>query len=81
MQKNWIRREFHSTKVVSFKLFLFNFVFELNIFIADFSLTVENGTFSWGEETNILKNINVKVMKKKLIALVGPVGCGKYVHS
>lgn len=41
------------------------------------ALSIDNGNFSWGGETNTLKNINMKVKKEKLTALVGPVGCGK----
>lgn len=38
---------------------------------------MENGTFSWGEEETVLKNINVRVDKGKLAAVVGTVGSGK----
>ncbi|KAG4077224.1 hypothetical protein HA402_005279 [Bradysia odoriphaga] len=41
------------------------------------ALTIENGNFTWGGESTTLKNINLKVKKEKLVALVGPVGCGK----
>ncbi|XP_037025227.1 multidrug resistance-associated protein 1 isoform X2 [Bradysia coprophila] len=41
------------------------------------SLVVENGTFSWGEEETVLKNINFKVDKGNLAAVVGTVGSGK----
>lgn len=39
-------------------------------------ITVENGTFSWGEEP-ILKNLNIKVVNNSLTAVVGAVGSGK----
>ncbi|KAK9886055.1 hypothetical protein WA026_014838 [Henosepilachna vigintioctopunctata] len=39
-------------------------------------LVIENGTFSWGEEDN-LKNINVRIEKSTLTAVVGSVGAGK----
>ncbi|KAJ6649924.1 Multidrug resistance-associated protein 1 [Pseudolycoriella hygida] len=41
------------------------------------ALSIENGNFSWGGESLTLKNINIQVKKEKLVALVGPVGCGK----
>ncbi|XP_044734303.1 multidrug resistance-associated protein 1 isoform X4 [Chrysoperla carnea] len=39
-------------------------------------LIIENGYFSWGEE-NILENINLKLEKNSLNAVVGSVGAGK----
>nr|CAH7765033.1 unnamed protein product [Callosobruchus chinensis] len=39
-------------------------------------LIIENGTFSWGEDP-ILKNINLRLKKKSLTAVVGTVGSGK----
>ncbi|XP_057660508.1 multidrug resistance-associated protein 1 isoform X6 [Diorhabda carinulata] len=39
-------------------------------------LTIENGTFSWGEDP-ILKHININIRKKTLTAVVGTVGSGK----
>ncbi|KAJ6635068.1 Multidrug resistance-associated protein 1 [Pseudolycoriella hygida] len=41
------------------------------------ALSVEDGNFTWGGESTTLKNINIKVKKEQLVALVGPVGCGK----
>lgn len=40
------------------------------------SLEIKNGSFSWGSET-CLKNINIKVKKGRLVAVVGQVGSGK----
>lgn len=40
-------------------------------------LLIENGTFSWGGETSVLKNINLQVEKGKCVAVVGTVGSGK----
>lgn len=40
-------------------------------------LLIENGTFSWGEENSVLKNINLQVEKGKCVAVVGTVGSGK----
>ena len=43
-------------------------------------ISVDNGTFSWGhgeEDKPILKNINLKVKEKSLVAVVGTVGSGK----
>lgn len=39
-------------------------------------LIIENGTFSWGEDP-ILKNINLRLEKSSLSAVVGSVGAGK----
>lgn len=41
------------------------------------ALNISNGTFTWGGETTTLKNINLKVKKGNLTAVVGSVGCGK----
>ncbi|CAG9761169.1 unnamed protein product [Ceutorhynchus assimilis] len=40
-------------------------------------ISVENGTFSWGEDEAILKNINFEVAMNSLTAVVGTVGSGK----
>ncbi|VEN58525.1 unnamed protein product, partial [Callosobruchus maculatus] len=39
-------------------------------------LTIENGTFSWGEDP-ILTDINVRCERNSLVAIVGSVGSGK----
>ena len=41
------------------------------------ALSISNGTFTWGGESVTLKNINLKVRKGNLTAIVGSVGCGK----
>lgn len=41
------------------------------------SLSITDGTFTWGGESTTLKNINMKVKKGDLTAVVGSVGCGK----
>jgi ATP-binding cassette subfamily C (CFTR/MRP) protein 1 len=41
------------------------------------ALQITNGTFTWGGETTTLKNINLKVKKGNLTAIVGSVGSGK----
>lgn len=38
---------------------------------------MENGNFTWGDEETVLKNINFRVDKGKLAAVVGTVGSGK----
>lgn len=43
---------------------------------SQYALEIKNGSFSWGSEL-CLKNINIKVMKGTLTAIVGPVGAGK----
>ncbi|XP_055919617.1 multidrug resistance-associated protein 1-like isoform X7 [Eupeodes corollae] len=40
-------------------------------------MLIQNGTFSWGDENAILKNINMEVKKNSLVAIVGTVGSGK----
>ncbi|XP_055613859.1 multidrug resistance-associated protein 1-like isoform X4 [Uranotaenia lowii] len=40
-------------------------------------LLIENGVFSWGGDETTLKNINMKVPKNELAAIVGTVGSGK----
>ncbi|XP_025101923.1 multidrug resistance-associated protein 1-like [Pomacea canaliculata] len=41
-------------------------------------ISITNGTFAWTRDTKpCLSNINLHVGKGKLIAVVGPVGCGK----
>ncbi|KAG4066137.1 hypothetical protein HA402_010339 [Bradysia odoriphaga] len=40
-------------------------------------LLIEKGTFTWGDEEPILKNINVQVDRQSLVAVVGGVGSGK----
>lgn len=49
------------------------------IVFAENPLLIENGTFTWDEEdeTPTLRNINIHVKKGSLVAIVGPVGCGK----
>ncbi|XP_049538577.1 multidrug resistance-associated protein 1 isoform X2 [Anopheles darlingi] len=40
-------------------------------------LLIENGVFSWGDEETTLKNINVRVERNQIVAVVGTVGSGK----
>ncbi|KAK7101675.1 hypothetical protein V1264_020017 [Littorina saxatilis] len=45
---------------------------------SDAAISIEDGFFSWtSEATPTLKNINVRVKKGSLVAVVGTVGCGK----
>ncbi|XP_055546953.1 multidrug resistance-associated protein 1-like [Wyeomyia smithii] len=44
---------------------------------SDDALLIKDGTFTWGDETPTLKNINLAVSKGKLSAVVGSVGTGK----
>ncbi|XP_024120755.1 canalicular multispecific organic anion transporter 2 isoform X3 [Oryzias melastigma] len=45
---------------------------------ADFSVAVVNGTFSWWKDQSpVLHSISVMVPRGSLLAVVGPVGCGK----
>jgi ATP-binding cassette, subfamily C (CFTR/MRP), member 1 len=39
---------------------------------------IENGNFSWGDDSDpVLKNINLQVPRGSLVAVVGAVGSGK----
>lgn len=38
---------------------------------------MENGIFSWGDEETVLKDINLRVEKGQLAAVVGTVGSGE----
>lgn len=40
-------------------------------------MIIENGTFSWGDEEVVLRDINMKIPKGNLVAVVGTVGSGK----
>lgn len=42
-------------------------------------LIIKKGSFTWGDidEKPILHNINVRIKTGNLVAIVGPVGCGK----
>ncbi|XP_046853052.1 multidrug resistance-associated protein 1-like isoform X2 [Xenia sp. Carnegie-2017] len=40
-------------------------------------ISVQDGHFSWDENQSILKDINIRVEKGSLVAVAGPVGCGK----
>nr|XP_029724825.1 multidrug resistance-associated protein 1-like isoform X4 [Aedes albopictus] len=40
-------------------------------------LVIEDGVFSWGDDETTLRNINIKVQKNELAAIVGTVGSGK----
>ncbi|KAF6207513.1 hypothetical protein GE061_015959, partial [Apolygus lucorum] len=40
-------------------------------------IIIENGSFKWDEEETTLKNINLRIKPKSLVAVVGVVGSGK----
>lgn len=43
-----------------------------------FAIRIENGTFTWNSSANgLLKEIDLKIPKHKLVAVVGSVACGK----
>ncbi|XP_062549081.1 multidrug resistance-associated protein 1-like isoform X2 [Armigeres subalbatus] len=44
---------------------------------SDYALSIKDGTFSWGEDSPTLKNINLTLRKGQLTAIVGSVGTGK----
>lgn len=41
------------------------------------ALSIDNASFSWGDEEVVLKNINMQVKRGSLVAVVGTVGSGK----
>ena len=45
--------------------------------LKDISINVNNVNFSYDKERKILKNVNVKINNKSMVALVGESGCGK----
>lgn len=65
----------HSTKNFQNTL---SFHFSSNLFkhFVEHPLTIEGGTFSWGEDP-ILRNINLQLKTNTLTAVVGTVGSGK----
>lgn len=46
-------------------------------FIVESPLIIEKGTFTWGDEETVLKNVSVEVDKASLVAVVGGVGSGQ----
>lgn len=44
---------------------------------SDSALDIKDATFNWGDDVEVLKDINLKIPKNELAAVVGPVGCGK----
>lgn len=43
-----------------------------------FAITIDNGTFTWAQDLPpSLHSLNIQVRKGSLVAVVGPVGCGK----
>lgn len=48
----------------------------MSIIISAAPLLIENGNFNWGDDA-ILKNINIRLPKNTLTAVVGQVGSGK----
>lgn len=63
------------------KLFLVQlntyYMIRITVFIVEAPLLIENGTFTWGEEEPVLENINIKIDKNNLVAVVGGVGSGR----
>lgn len=42
-----------------------------------FSVQIVNGTFTWCDQIEILKNIGMNIEKGELVAVVGAVGSGR----
>lgn len=49
-------------------------------FVVESPLLIEKGTFTWGDEETILKNVSVQVDKQTLVAVVGGVGSGEFIY-
>lgn len=49
----------------------------IRIYVPESALLIENGTFSWGDDEVVLRDINVVIDKGQLAAVVGTVGSGK----
>jgi len=47
------------------------------LFIASASVEIANGNIAWEENKHVLKNINLRINRGELVAVVGSVGCGK----
>lgn len=77
MEKNLIPTTFSTTSPKVSLLMKINFTPLNRKFYLENPLLIENGTFSWGEEVSVLKNINLQVEKRKCVAVVGTVGSGK----
>lgn len=45
--------------------------------LSDISININNVNFSYDKERQILKNINLQIKNKSMVALVGESGCGK----
>ena len=45
--------------------------------MSDYSVIVDNVTFGYDEDKPILKNVSLKILKGKTIAIMGGSGCGK----
>lgn len=45
--------------------------------INDFSLSIEDGSFTWNDEKDFFKNINIQILNGSLTAIVGKFGAGK----
>ena len=45
--------------------------------LKDISININNVDFSYDKERKILKNVNIEVKNKSMVALVGESGCGK----
>lgn len=43
----------------------------------EYSLSIEDGSFSWSDEKDFFKNLNIKVLNGSLTAIVGKFGSGK----
>jgi len=45
-------------------------------------IKIESATFKWTkDDAPVLKNITMEINKKKLVAIVGQVGSGKFIYS
>lgn len=61
-----------------FYFYVFLYVHLLKILVSEFALQLRDAKFAWEKNgADILTDLNLNVKYGQLIAVVGPVGCGK----
>lgn len=75
LDPNSVSHDPSESNIYIYIFFLFTFT-KNNLYILASPLVIDNGNFSWGDEP-VLKNINLRLDKNSLTAVVGTVGSGK----